>query len=175
MKITLIMVMTADGVIAKNESQNSFGWNSKEDQQHFRKLSREIGTVILGSNTYKAAGEMALKERNNIVLTSKPDQYKAQDYVVFMSGSPREVVKELSARGIKHAALIGGATVNGKFLKEGLVDEIYLTIEPKMFGKGLHISENEDFELQLQLMGSRQLNDRGTLLLHYSVIKNGSK
>src|SRR3990167_1785345 len=162
MKLTLIMVASADGVIAKDEKHNTFSWNSAEDKKHFRELSKKIGTVILGSNTFLAVKEQALKERNNIVLTRNPDKFRAQDFVAFMSGSPVEVVEELGKRGIHQAAVIGGATINGLFLQAGLVDDIYLTLEPKLFGKGLHLTEAVDLETNLKLLSLEKLNDNGT-------------
>lgn len=167
----MIMVTTVDGIIARNENHNTFSWNSVEDQKHFRELSKKIGTVIEGSNTFLAAKQQALKERNNIVLTRNPDKFQATDYVTFMSGSPKEVVAELEARGIKEAAIIGGATINGLFLKDNLADDIYLTIEPKLFGKGLHFSEGFELDLDLKLLSMEKLNEKGTLLLHYEILK----
>lgn len=169
-KITLIMVTTADGVIANTTHEDSFTWNSKEDKQHFRKLSKEIGTLILGSTTYIAAGGASLKDRLNIVLTSRPDEFEPHPNAVFMSGTPQDVVDLLSEREVAQAALIGGANVNRQFLLAGLVDELVLTLEPKLFGTGLRLSEDAELEIDMKLEESTVLNEQGTMLLRYSLL-----
>jgi len=171
-KITLIMVTTADGVIANTQHEDSFTWNSKEDKQHFRALSKEIATVILGSTTYAAAGGASLKDRLNIVLTSRPDDFEPHPNAVFMSGTPQDVIDLLVKREIGHAALIGGANVNRQFLIAGLVDELVLTLEPKLFGTGLRLSEDAELEVDMQLKQTKQLNEQGTLLLTYDILHN---
>ncbi|KXK25716.1 MAG: Dihydrofolate reductase [candidate division WS6 bacterium OLB20] len=168
-KITLIMVTTADGVIANDEHADSFTWNSAEDKKHFRELSRQIGTVILGSTTFRAAGGASLKDRLNIVLTSQPDRFDKHENAIFMKGTPQDVIAVLMERGITHAALIGGANVNRQFLEAGLVDELVLTLEPRLFGSGLRISDGSSFDIPMQLTAMEQLNDRGTLLLTYTL------
>lgn len=170
MKITMIMVMTADGVIAKNKSHNSFTWTSKEDKEHFKTLSKKIGTLLVGGNTFKASGLKSYKDRKVIVLTTDPSKYEFGDDIITLKGNPKSIVKELKKKQIKHIALIGGMKTNSQFLKEGLVNDIYLTIEPKMFGKGMHLAGEFDLNINLKLDSIEKLNPDGTLLLHYLVL-----
>ena len=144
----MIMVMTVDGVIAKTDKQDTFGWNSKEDRKHFRETSIEIGAVIEGSNTYQAVDQKALKERQNFVVTRNPDKFKPNENVEFVSGTAEEILEYVADQGIEHVALIGGAAINGMFLKAGLVDELLLTVEPKMFGEGLNLTSGVDIETE---------------------------
>ena len=56
----------------------------------------------------------------------------------------------LFARGIKNALVEGGPTLFGSFLAENLIDEIFLTIAPKIFGTKkdttLSLVENQMFK-----------------------------
>lgn len=173
MKLTLIMVTSIDGVIARSADENSFTWNSKEDRIHFREMTKRIGTVVLGSNTFRAAGAKALAERHNVVLTSDSGKFSEIDAETteFVSGSAKEIYEILKKKDIEHAALIGGGNVNNQFLAAGLVDDIYLTIEPRVFGAGIHLAGAEKLEVALKLESVEKLNERGTLLLHYEVLK----
>lgn len=45
-----------------------------------------------------------------------------------------DVVRTLEARGVKRLLVEGGGEVNFAFFKEGLVDELYLTVTPKIIG-----------------------------------------
>ncbi|MCQ2562659.1 MAG: dihydrofolate reductase family protein, partial [Alphaproteobacteria bacterium] len=67
--------------------------------------------------------------------------------------------------------LLGGGQTNYLFLKENMVDDLFLTIEPKMFGAGKHLNICKKLDIQLQLVSCKVLNKTGTLLLHYTVKK----
>lgn len=55
-------------------------------------------------------------------------------------------------------------------MKEDLIDEIYLDVEPLVFGKGIPIFREADFEYELELMEIKKLN-KNTIQLHYRVKK----
>lgn len=167
------MVSSIDGVIAKNENHNAFEWTSPEDKKHFQELSRKIGVVLMGANTFKASGRKNYPGRQAYVLTSHPEKFEFGENVESLSGTPQSVAAHLRSQGHRQVALIGGAQVNRDFLLAGLVDEIYLTVEPLVFGKGLHIFDDQDLDLRLKLLDNKKLNTQGTLLLHYQV-ENGS-
>lgn len=56
------------------------------------------------------------------------------------------------------------------FMKEGLINEIYLDVEPLIFGKGIKLFADSDFEYNLELLEVNKLNEN-TVQLHYKVIK----
>lgn len=170
MKIVLIMVSTVDGIITKRADAD-VDWSSKEDKKLFVQETKRIGTIIMGRTTYDVVGRH-LPKRLNIVLTSDPRKYQDRQIpgeLEFMSGSPHDVLAELEKRGITQAALIGGPRTNAAFLKAGLVNEILLSIEPKMFGTGMNLSEGTELDLNLRLLEHRLLNEH-VVLLHYQIL-----
>ena len=84
--------------------------------------------------------------------------------------SPREIVEILEEKGFDSAFLIGGGQLNSSFAKEELLDEIYVDVEPLIFGQGIQIFKESDFEFELKLLGVKKLNEN-TVQLHYQVIK----
>lgn len=65
----------------------------------------------------------------------------------------------------------GGGELNGSFMKENLVDEIYLDIEPVAFGKGIELFGNKaDFEVNLEVIGVKNISPN-EIQLHYKVLK----
>ena len=52
--------------------------------------------------------------------------------------SPRQVVEELKARGLTKVYVDGGAVVQS-FIREGLVNEITLTVAPILLGEGIRM------------------------------------
>ena len=55
------------------------------------------------------------------------------------------------------------------FMDAGLVDKLYITIEPVIFGAGMTLF-NKKFEKNLELVSMQKLGEQ-TVLLEYNVIK----
>ena len=172
MKLILMMAMTVDGVIAKNKEQNA-DWTTKADKKVFIAETRKHGVIIMGDTTFEAMGRKALPGRLNLILSLDPEKYKRLEKpreLEFMKAPPEEVVKYLEKKGYESAILGGGARTNSFFLKAGLVDEIYITVEPKIFGVGMNFTEGEDLNLDLELIESKEIGDNA-VQLKYKIIK----
>lgn len=160
-----MMAMTLDGKIAK--SSNHFpDWTSKEDKKYFSKISKESGVVIMGDKTFYTFPS-PLKDRLNVVFTMEKNP-KPISGVKWVSGEPKDVIFELKGMGYKSVILGGGASLNGLFLKKGLVDEICITVEPKIFGEGLSLF-SRDFDVNLKLIKTEKINNN-SVVLKYKVI-----
>ncbi|RJR31650.1 dihydrofolate reductase [Candidatus Parcubacteria bacterium] len=171
MKLILMMAQTVDGIIAK-DSQHNANWTTKADKKSFLEETKKHGVIIMGSATYLAIGK-ALPGRLNFILSSAPKKFKGEEKpgeLEFVNGQPNEILQMLEKRGFQSAVLAGGARTNAAFLKKNLVDEILITIEPKIFGTGLNFTEGQDLDLNLALIESRNLGDN-TVQLRYKVIK----
>lgn len=171
MKTVLMMVMTADGIIAKDKNQN-VDWSSEADKEFFTTETKKHGVVIFGDTTYLAIGR-PLPGRLNLVLSMDPAKYKDKEVkglLEFFKGSPSEVLAHLEERGYKSVVLGGGAGTNAAFLKAALVDEVLLTIEPMIFGRGLNFTEGEDLDIKMELLELKKI-DTNTIQLRYKVIK----
>jgi len=169
MEVILLMVQSVDGKIAKNSKHNSISWSSKEDTKHFVKLTKEIGTIIMGSNTFESYGQKVLPGRRNIIMTSHPERYEKKEGVEFFSGTATKLVQDLAEEGVDRVILAGGTSINTAFLEARLINEIYLTIEPIIFGDGMALFNKEMDNINLKLLSTSKLN-QNTLLLHYKVI-----
>lgn len=53
--------------------------------------------------------------------------------------------------------------------KEGLIDEIYIDIEPLVLGHGILLFADGDFAPRLKLLGIKTLPNNQTVRLHYQV------
>jgi dihydrofolate reductase len=164
-KAFIIAAQSLDGFIAKDENHAAF-WTSKEDKARFVELTKRAGVVVMGSKTYKTLPR-PLKERTNIVYTRS----KQFDEAETTQDEPLELLKKLEARGFKEVAICGGNQIYTMFLEAKVVDTIYLTIEPKIFGVGIPLFNhpiNHDVKL---IEGS--VTDEGTILLEYKVMYHG--
>ena len=132
----------------------------------FKRVSQEAGVVVMGSRTFDTIGR-ALPGRLNVVMTRRPEQYESAENLVFWSGSPRSLLDDLNSKGFETVVLAGGATINSLFVRDGLIDELYLTIAPKLFGRGLSLFA-EPLDIDLKLKDVRCLQDQ-TILLTYRI------
>jgi len=173
MKIVLADVASADGFITKGDAPNVSHWSSKEDWEHFLALRQQYELVVMGRKTFEAVQPKPEVGRLRVVLTSHPDDYAVvavTGQLEFSALTPEELVASLKARGYNSMLLVGGGAINGAFLAAGLADELYLTIEPTLFGNGTPLLGNAAVDVALRLLESRQLNDQGTLLMHYAFV-----
>lgn len=161
MKCFIIAAVTADGYIAKTENHPAF-WTSKADKKRFVELTKRAGVVVMGSKTF-ATLPRPLKERVNIVY-SRSKSYEGAET---MFKDPKGMLAELEDRGFKEVAICGGSHIYTMFMKAGVVDTLYLTIEPILFGSGIPLF-HEDMLTHLKLVSSVQ-DESGALLLEYAV------
>lgn len=171
MKLILMMAMTLDGIIAKDKYQNA-NWTSRADKKAFIAETKKHGAIIFGETTFAAIGR-PLPGRLNLVLTTHPEKYQDQQIpgnLEFAGGTPQKIKTLLEEKGFKSAVLGGGAATNAAFLEAGAVDEILITIEPKIFGRGLNFCEGEDLDLKLKLLEVKKLGD-DAVQLRYGLIK----
>ncbi|MBF0209972.1 MAG: dihydrofolate reductase [Desulfamplus sp.] len=171
MKVILIMAMTLDGKIAKH-SMDPVDWTGKADKKKFVEITKNAGAVIMGSSTFKTIGQV-LKGRRNIVMTKEPsfysNQFAGSDNLEFTDKSPTQILKSLKDDGFESVALIGGSKINSLFAAQNLIDEIYITLVPKIFGQGLCLLSGE-LDINLELVEMEKI-DNNSILLRYSVIK----
>lgn len=88
---------------------------------------------------------------------------------------PRWVLEKLSERGVKSVLLEGGGRLNWQFLHMCLVDEIYLTVTPYVFGGGVSAvegpgySNTEEMPYELHLASIKMCECGREVVLNYKV------
>ena len=167
MKVILLMAVTADGMIARNSMQ-TIDWTGKADKKYFVHITRESGAMIMGSKTFDTIGKV-LPGRKNIVMTRDKTRISQDRDLIFTSQTPGQIVNDLKVQGFESIALIGGSVINTLFIKENLIDEIHVTIVPRLFGNGLSLF-NESLDIRLELLDVMGI-EKGHVLLRYAVKK----
>jgi dihydrofolate reductase len=152
MNVALIAAITADGFIGRNASHLA-DWSGSADKKLFARVTKQLGTMIMGAHTFATIGR-ALPGRRTIVYTTAED--------------PAGLLARLEAEGTPGVAICGGAQIYRLFLEAGLVQELYLTVVPVLFGQGVTLFDHE-LETSLKLIGTEQLDDNA-VLLRYKVL-----
>ncbi len=174
MKTILIFVASLDGKITRWGNPHVRDWSSYKDQQHYKHIWDDAQLIVMGSNTFAAEHFEPSCKRLLLVLTRQPEKYndnEVPDQLHFTNSSPLELVKKFSKKGISTMVVIGGAHVATSFLKQHLIDEVWLTIEPKIFGTGGSFVIEEKLHVDLRLISCEKVNDLGTLITKYAVLK----
>ena len=115
-----------------------------------------------------------------VVWTREPERHAAETIpgvLEFTRERPVETAARLRADGRKRCALLGGGTVNAAWLEAGLVDEICVTVESRLFGYGTPLAgANPEagrlgpaLDSRLDLLEARVLAAGGPVLLRYAV------
>jgi 2,5-diamino-6-(ribosylamino)-4(3H)-pyrimidinone 5'-phosphate reductase len=87
--------------------------------------------------------------------------------------SVEQAVKDLGRRGVRRVLCEGGPTLNAALFESGLVDEVFLTIAPKLIGgdEPLTIIKGGEFGvLKLELRSLVEVD--GELFLKYGVVNS---
>ena len=172
----MVMVSSLNGKITKGNDPNINLWTSKEDAKFFSSLRDKHDLIIMGRRTYDAVrSEIKPKpDKLRIVLTKTPARYSNETVkggIEFTNEHPIKLLRRLVSKGFKNCLVVGGSEIARLFLQSSLVDELYLTIEPRIFGKGKSMFTEGEFEAYLKLISFKKLNSRGTLNLKYKVQK----
>jgi dihydrofolate reductase len=169
-KFIAIAAVTLDGKIAKGPSHMS-NWTSKEDKVFLHGMLDKCDCIIVGNNTYKTAVK-PLSKRNCIVLTRavppSPPEGRAGERLQYCNPSKTDLKKLIRDHKFKTITVLGGAQTYSFCLQNNLLDELYLTVEPIAFGKGISLFTDEaKFDKKFKLISIKKLNEQGSLLLRY--------
>lgn len=165
--VKLLMTCTVDGKIAK-DSKHFTNWSGSEDKKYFKRITKECGVIIMGNNTFKLF-KNPLQHRLNVVYTR---QKISSNYlnVLYTNDPPKILLNKLKKLGYSDVCLIGGSKVNTIFTE--YIDEIHLTIVPKLFGNGISLfTESTNIDTNLKLKDMIELGS-GNILMIYTVVKS---
>jgi len=137
MKINIIVAYSDNYVIGDDDK---IPWNYKEDLKYFYKIttitddSNKKNVVIMGYNTYNSLPVIKLKNRVNIVITSKSFNNDTSDqdlYFVDSMGSSMELCQKLLMNNtIEKIFIIGGEKIYKYYFTSyyyRFLDKVYIT------------------------------------------------
>lgn len=164
--------MSLDGKLTKWNRSDVAEWSSSEDLAHFLKVRDENNLLVMGSGTFDAAKPAAEKGKLRVVMTRSTEKYAKltrAGELEFTSEKPKGLVERLEKRGYKQILLVGGQGVATAFFEANLINEIWITIEPKIFGEGKGMVAKR-MDVSLSLFEMKRLNKKGTVLMKYEVL-----
>jgi dihydrofolate reductase len=178
-KVILVAATSIDNKITRGSNGDSFSWTSPEDQKYFTNLIKESDLIVMGRKTYQVnSSKMDLTHGPlRLVLTKNPKKYshlKISKHLEFTSLTPKEISLQYFPK-YKQILILGGSQIYSLFLKQNLINEIFLTIEPYIFGNGQNLFDDLNIFQKYQLIDLQKLNSRGSILLKYKLITSENK
>lgn len=166
-----IAVMSLDGCLTRHDEPGT-GFASEADQRFFRKAMGTFDCVLMGGGGYRAARDAILanlgRQQLRVVLTRTPTRYRGDNRpgaLEFCSDVPAVAIRKLGERGYARCAMVGGGRLLSACLRDRLLNELWITVEPVIFGKGYRLIDGA-VEARFELLGTELLGPN-TLLLRY--------
>ena len=166
-----IAVMSLDGCLTRHEREGT-AFASEADRHFFRQALRTFDCALMGGGGYRAARDSIVANLMptclRVVLTRAPDRYgvDAQPGILeFRSDDPALVIHDLAERRHTRCAVVGGARILTACLRARLLDELWITLEPMVFGRGRRLIEGA-VDIRFELLTTELLGP-STVLLRY--------
>ena len=138
-KVILGLGISLDGYIARPNGAVDFLFMPKD--YSMAPFFATIDTAIMGRKTLDAALKMGGGSFGGSSMTtyvfSRSQPASERSNLVFINEAPAAFVRRLRKRPGKNIWLMGGGELARDFLKDDLVDELYLGIVPVLLGEGI--------------------------------------
>jgi len=169
-RCSVFIAASLDGFIARRDG--SIDWLSiveaPGEDYGYAKFFGDVDALILGRRTYDTVRGFAswpYGDKRCVVFTHDPPE--ALHGESFHAGAPGPVLAALRAAGVRRVYVDGGALIR-MFLREGLIDDVTLSIIPVMLGDGIPLFDASVPTRRLRLTGS-QAFPSGLVQLKYDV------
>jgi dihydrofolate reductase len=166
-KLVLGLGISLDSYIARPDGAVDFLFMPKD--YSMAPFFATIDTSLMGRKTYddalKMGGSFGASAMKSYVFShSHPPGER--DGVTFVNESPKSFLANLRKRPGKNVWLMGGGKLARDFLKEDLVDELYIGIVPILIGEGIPLFPGGFPQRQFSLLENKTFS-KGLVALKY--------
>jgi dihydrofolate reductase len=167
-RVVLGVGISLDGYIARADGSVDFLFMPKD--YSMAPFFKRIDVAVMGRKTY----EMVLKLGGGSTgpggmpyyVFSRSLEAGERGGVTFVRDSPRELIGALRRRKGKDIWLMGGGELTRAFLKDDLVDELYLGVVPLVIGEGILAFPSGFPQREFKLVENKTYS-RGMIALRY--------
>jgi dihydrofolate reductase len=177
-KLKLQVQMSVDGYIAGPNGEMDFlvrDWDN-ELKKYVTEITEPVDCIVLGrklaqgfiphwASNPKEEGADKFNSANKVVFTKTLDRSEWANTVLAKGDLVDEITKLKKQNG-KDIIAYGGATFVSALVKQGLIDEFHLFINPTAIGNGMTIFKELGGKQNLTFVKSISF-DCGIVVLHY--------
>lgn len=154
-KIILYVATSEDGFIADKNGGVDWLPQPKDDGDleafGYKKLMKRIDTILMGSKSFKQIigfGDWSWQDKQTYVF-SQQTLDGPLPCITITHDEPVEFMGNMKDRNSnKDIWLLGGAELAKSFARNGLIDEVILTIVPQILGEGISLDlDFDNFDL----------------------------
>ncbi len=159
MKASVFIGTSLDGFIARADGSIDWLPTGGGEEHGYEAFIASVDALVIGRKTYETVlgfdawpyGDKPVFVLSTRPLAPPPPGAKVER----MSGPPAEIVRQLDARGVQHAYVDGGVTIQG-FLRAGLIQRLIITRVPVLIGEGTPLFGPLPGDVALQHIATRQ-------------------
>ena len=159
MKASIFVGTSLDGFIARANGDLDFLPPGGGEPHGYDEFMATVDALVIGRKTFETVlafdtwpyGEKPVFVLSRCALAPAP----LGAVVERMSGDPAEIVSHLDSRGIRHAYVDGGITIQ-RFLRAGLIQRLIITRVPVLIGTGIPLFGALERDIILTHVGTRQ-------------------
>jgi dihydrofolate reductase len=158
MKTSVFVGTSLDGFIARADGSLDF-LESGGEPHGYEEFMATVDVLVIGRKTFETVlgfDAWPYGTRPVFVLSTRPlAPAPAGAVVERLSGPPAEIVSTLAARGLGHAYVDGGVTIQ-RFLEAGQIQRLIITRVPVLIGGGIPLFGPLRADIVLQHVETRQ-------------------
>lgn len=161
-KVILYIAMSLDGYIA--DINGNVDWlDGYDSEDSYSEFVKDIDTVIMGNKTYRqiitelSPNEWIYKDFTSYVITH--DTACQDENVVFYSGSPCTLIRDIIESEGKNIWICGGSDIVRQLMSDGLIDIFHISVIPVILGGGVRLFADIDKKIKLKLLKEKACNE----------------
>jgi dihydrofolate reductase len=158
-KASVFVGTSLDGFIARANGDLDFLPPGGGEPHGYDEFMATVDALVIGRKTFEtvlAFDTWPYGEKPVFVLSTRTLAPAPVGAVVErMSGDPADIVSQLEVRGIRHAYVDGGITIQG-FLQAGLIQRLIITRVPVLIGDGIPLFGSVPHDIALTHLVTRQ-------------------
>lgn len=177
--LSVFIATSLDGFIARSDDE--IDWLDAANASTpagedcgYSAFMESVDFLVMGRKTYEKVlsfDNWPYENKPVIVLSSKKIEFSRDlaQTVSWSAESPKELYERLSRQGAKRLYIDGGVTIQ-RFMAEGLINDLTITIIPVILGSGKPLFGKLDKDISLKHVATKTF-DFGFVQLTYEVEK----
>lgn len=173
-RVVLYVANSLDGYIAREDG--SVDWLFDPYAHGYEFFYEDVDTVIMGRKTYDQAlsFEEAPYSSKRAIVFSRAAQPSPYAGLEFTSEPPQDVVRRLKEEDGGMIWLVGGREISELLIANELVDELIVSIHPKILISGIPLVASKECAVDLKLV-TYEVFKSGLVQLRYEIVKQGKE
>jgi len=170
-RVVFYVASSLDGFIAREDG--SVDWLFDPYAHGYEFFYEDIDTVITGRKTFDLARtlEEAPYSSKRAIVFSRTPALPPYDGLQYTTEAPELVVGKLKEEEGGMIWLVGGREISQLLIAADLVDELIVSVHPKILVRGIPLVASMDAQCDLKLV-TYEVFKSGLVQLRYEIIKN---